>query len=85
MFLKMADVLDRHRTSMISDIRLTRSAGILMLELSSEDEPSMEMWRLDKLKPDFEKLFGLRLTAVWKHRCPRNNLFYKDNNTELLS
>lgn len=85
MFLKMADVLDRHRTSMISDIRLTRSAGILMLELSSEDEPSMEMWRLDKLKPDFEKLFGLRLTAVWKHRCPRDNLFYKDNNTELLS
>lgn len=67
MFLKMADVLDRHRTSMISDIRLSRSSSILKLELISEEEPSMEMWRLDKLKPDFEKLFGLKLVAIWIH------------------
>lgn len=66
MFLKLADVLDRHRTSMIEDIKLSRSANILMLELFSTEEPAMEMWRLEKLKPDFEKLFGLRLTAVWR-------------------
>lgn len=64
MFLKMADVLDRHRNSAITNIVLRRNPGVLVLGVECDGDPSMEFWRLDKIKGDFRKLFGLELEPM---------------------
>lgn len=64
MFLKIADVLDRHRNSTITNIRLSRKAGTIVIGVECDGDPSMEFWRLDKIKGDFRKLFGLDLEPV---------------------
>ncbi len=64
MFLKIADISDRHRNHAVTDIRLSRSEGAVALELVSDSDPSMEMWNLEKIRPDFRKLFGLDMMPV---------------------
>ncbi len=64
MFLKIADISDRHRNHMVTDIRLSRSEGTVTLELVSDSDPSMEMWSLEKIRPDFRKLFGLDMVPI---------------------
>ena len=67
MFLKMGDVLDRHRNSTVKDIRLSTGDGNLYVGIISDEEPTMEFWRLEKLKQDFAKLFGLQLVGQVIH------------------
>ena len=61
LFLRMADVLDRHRTSTVTDLTMAVSDGTLVLGVVSSEDPSMEIWRLGRLRGDFRKLFGLEL------------------------
>ena len=61
MFLRIADVADRHRNRAIKDIRLSMSGGSLVVDLVSDEDPRMELWSLEKLRPDFRKLFGIDL------------------------
>lgn len=61
--LKMADVMDRHRDRSIRGFTLTRSGGSVMLRLSADEDPSMEMWSLERIAPDFKKVFGCSLTV----------------------
>lgn len=61
MLLRIADVADRHRNGAVRDIRMTRSGGSVCLELVSDDDARMELWSLEKLRPEFRKLFGLDL------------------------
>ncbi len=61
MLLKIADVMDRHRNDSMIDIGLTRQGDDIILELTSKDDPSMEIWSLEKIAPDFRKLFGVGL------------------------
>lgn len=63
MFLKMADVLDRHRNSTVKGVRLSLRHGTLVVGIICDEDPSMEFWRLDKLRGDFRKLFGLDMSA----------------------
>lgn len=63
MFLKMGDVLDRHRNATVRNIRLTLKKGELVVGVECDGDPSMEFWRLEKLRGDFRKLFGLELSA----------------------
>lgn len=58
MFLKIADVADRHRNGTVVDIRLSREPGSIKVDLVSKADPSMELWSLEKIRPDFRKLFG---------------------------
>lgn len=67
MFLKMGDVLDRHRNSTVREIRLTKDDGKLFVGIISDVDPTMEFWRLEKLKQDFYKLFGLELVGQVIH------------------
>ena len=64
MFLKIADVADRHRNHAVRDIRLSKADGAVRLELVSDGDPSMELWSLEKIRPDFRKLFGLDLLPI---------------------
>jgi exopolyphosphatase/guanosine-5'-triphosphate,3'-diphosphate pyrophosphatase len=64
MFLRMADILDRHRTSSIGGITLENAGGSVMLRFACSEDPSMEIWRKEKIKGDFERLFGTGLILV---------------------
>lgn len=64
MFLRMGDVLDRHRNATVTGIRVTLKKKELVLGVQCDGDPSMELWRLEKLKGDFRKLFGLELSAT---------------------
>lgn len=64
MFLKIADVADRHRNHAVTDIRLVRRGDTVLVELVSDGDTSMELWSLEKVRPDFRKLFGLDMLPV---------------------
>ena len=64
MFLKMGDVLDRHRNATIRNVKLSKRPGTLVIGVECDGDPSMEFWRLDKVRGDFRKLFGLELEPV---------------------
>ena len=66
MFLKIADVADRHRNHAVEDIRLVKRGDKVLVELVSNGDTSMELWSLEKVRPDFRKLFGLDMVPV---RC----------------
>lgn len=62
--LRMADVMDRHRNNMIRSARMSRSEGGITVSLSADEDPSMEMWSLEKLRPEFKKVFGVELLPI---------------------
>ena len=64
MILKIADILDRHRTSSIEDIKIKVDESSMELRLISDSDLSMEMWKLKTIKEDFEKVFGLSFKVV---------------------
>ena len=64
MFLKIADVADRHRNHAVRGIRLSRDLGSVRVELISDVDPCMELWSLEKIRPDFRKLFALDLVPA---------------------
>lgn len=64
MMLKIADILDRHRNSSVDTVSLSLSDGVLIMEIGSERDVSMEIWKLNTIKEDFMKVFGLELKLV---------------------
>ncbi len=64
MFLRMADILDRHRTSSVEGLSLEKAGDVIVLRFTSTEDASMEVWRMDKIKSDFEKLFGMPLALL---------------------
>lgn len=64
MLLKMGDVMDRHRNGSVRSARMRMEEGWITLALSADEDPSMEIWSLERLKPDFERVFGLELVPV---------------------
>ena len=64
MFLRMADILDRHRISSVEDIDMSMDGEAVVLRFSCTEDPTMEVWRLEKIKDDFERLFGHELRIV---------------------
>ncbi len=61
MFLRLADVSDRHRNGAVKALHMREMSGCTMLELDSDQDLSMELWSMDKLRNDFLKLFGSEL------------------------
>ncbi len=61
LMLRMADVLDRHRSSPVEDMsgRLTKNSVIL--ELTSKEDLNMEVWKLEELSDAFKDVFGFDL------------------------
>ncbi len=61
LMLRMADVLDRHRSSPVEDMngRLTKNSVII--ELTSKEDLSMEVWKMEELSDAFKDVFGLDL------------------------
>jgi exopolyphosphatase/guanosine-5'-triphosphate,3'-diphosphate pyrophosphatase len=67
MLLRMADILDGHRTSLVSKVDITHDGKEVTLSIWSRTDPGMEIWRLEKMRSDFRKVFGCPLRAVWMH------------------
>lgn len=61
LLLKMADILDRHHNSPIDLIDISVLDGAMVIELGSESDISMEIWKLKTIKEDFESVFGIDL------------------------
>ena len=59
--LKMADVLDRHRNGAVRSVRLSLTDEGVHLKASADADPSMEIWSLEKMRPEFRKVFGVDL------------------------
>jgi len=64
MMLKIADVLDRHRNGSIDKVELNLSDDVLMIELGSERDISMEIWKLNSIREDFKGVFGLDFKII---------------------
>ena len=73
MFLRMADILDRHRTSSVEGLEMSMEDGAATLRFDCREDPTMEVWRLEKIKDDFEKLFGRRLRIVPSVKGPESS------------
>lgn len=72
MFLRIADVIDRHRNSVVTSLRTTVEYGRFKLIMETSGDAEIELWRLDRLKQDFRKLFGMDMeTELIK--VPRTN------------
>ena len=67
MMLKMADIMDRHRTCSVKDIELKVDKGVVELSLTSDDDIRMEVWSLRSVAADFKKVFGLDLKVDYKN------------------
>jgi len=61
MILKIADILDRHRNSLVDMISISAEPEAVTLFLGSESDISMEIWKLNTIKDDFKNVFGLEL------------------------
>lgn len=61
MILKIADILDRHHRSSIDLIDISMDEDGMVLELGSEMDISMEIWKLKTIKDDFKRVFDLDL------------------------
>ena len=64
MILRIADVADRHRSGSVRSIRMVRGSGCVEVRLESADDASMEIWSLEKLCPDFRRVFGVSMVPV---------------------
>ncbi|AIZ56109.1 guanosine-5'-triphosphate,3'-diphosphate pyrophosphatase [Candidatus Methanoplasma termitum] len=61
MILKISDILDRRRNSAIDWIEMCISEHDVVLNIGSESDINMEMWKLKTLNEEFETVFGLGL------------------------
>lgn len=61
MMLKLADILDRHRNSFVESVDLTLTGGTVSMELGSDEDISMEIWKLNTVKDEFKGVFDLEL------------------------
>ena len=61
LILKTADVLDRHRRSLVHSVVLDRSMTDMDITIVAEGDTSMEVWRLEELKPEYADVFGVNI------------------------
>lgn len=64
MMLKIADILDRRHCSAIKETAVDVSDDVLMLDLTSEYDISMEVWKLTTISSEIEDVFGLKLKII---------------------
>ena len=61
MMLKIADILDRRRNSSVDYVEMSVSGGEVTMNIGSESDLNMEVWKLRTIKDDFKAVFGLDL------------------------
>lgn len=64
MMLKLGDAMDRHRNGAVRSGVMRTDGRRVYLTLSADEDPSMELWSIEKTAPDFKKLFGLGLVVL---------------------
>ena len=66
LILKMADILDRHRTRSVKCIGMNLHRGTVEITLISDDDIRMEVWSLSSVAADFRKVFGWDMTVQYR-------------------
>ncbi|MDN5357063.1 MAG: HD domain-containing protein [Candidatus Methanomethylophilaceae archaeon] len=61
LMLRMADVLDRHRSSPVDSMRVLAVGDSVLIDLKSKEDLSMEVWKLEELSEPFMDVFGREL------------------------
>lgn len=61
LFLRVADVLDRHRSSNVEEMGGKVKKNSFIITLTSEEDLNMEVWKLQELSEAFEDVLGLKL------------------------
>lgn len=61
LFLRIADVLDRHRSSNVEEMDGEVKKNCFIITLKSEEDLNMEVWKLQELSEAFEDVLGLKL------------------------
>ncbi len=57
--LRMADALDRHRSQVVKYVDLSVENNKLLVNITSDNNIDMEIWKLEKSSKDFRALFGI--------------------------
>ena len=66
LILRMADSMDRHHTRSVKDIKMVIHNSEVILELYSNEDIGMEIWKLEDLRHDFEIVFEKELRLIHK-------------------
>lgn len=64
LILRIADALDRHHTQSVENVKMSLSGDRFTMDLSSEEDIRMEIWKLNEYKGDFKNIFGKELVVT---------------------
>ncbi len=64
MFLRLGDVIDRRREYNSGALRIEKNGDSLVLMFSCEGSPSAELYRIDKIRDEFRKMFGCDISVI---------------------
>jgi exopolyphosphatase/guanosine-5'-triphosphate,3'-diphosphate pyrophosphatase len=63
--LRIADALDRSHENKISRVQMKKKDKKIILEISGDEDCSLELWAVDKKKDLFEKVYDTKLEAEY--------------------
>ncbi len=63
--LRLAGGLDRSRSQQVKDVRVFVEPKSIVLKVSAETEPQVDIWGAERRAQLFEKVFGLPLKIIW--------------------
>ena len=65
LILRMADAMDRHRMQLETDFTVEAVKGnTILFTLISDQDVSMERWKLEESAADFKRLFGREMKVL---------------------
>ena len=65
MLLRLADIMDRGRDASIKSIGVAADRSAVTIDLRSDTDISMEVWKLRTAAKQFRKVFGRDLRVVF--------------------
>lgn len=64
LILKIADILDRRHSSVVKNVTLDDDGDLMMIEISSDTDLSMEVWKLSSIEEEVKELFGRDIKVI---------------------
>lgn len=64
LILKIADIMDRRHNSTVSSIKIDVDGDMMMIEMGSDSDVSMEMWKLMSIEEEIKDLFGMDIKII---------------------
>jgi exopolyphosphatase/guanosine-5'-triphosphate,3'-diphosphate pyrophosphatase len=71
--LRLADGLDRTHTQRVKSLRCRWTPGQLMVTVSADQKPEVDLWGAREKGKLFKKVFGADVKIVWRSGTPRES------------